>query len=84
MIRFERLKNMSIEEAAEFFAVDKYNNLPSTPCYICDYNEGMFCTNDGCTDEYKVWLYKEWLKEEFVDEPKNECVIDLSVENKGV
>lgn len=70
MTQFERIKNMTIEEMAEFFAVDKYPNFPSSPCYVCEYDEGLFCGNDNCTNEYKTQVYKEWLESKFVEEIK--------------
>lgn len=66
-------------EMAEFFAIQRYPNFPSSPCYICKYNEGPFCSNDEipCNDEFKTQLYQTWLESEFVEPKLNEILIDL-------
>ena len=68
MTQFERIKNMTIDEMAEFFAVDKYPNFPSSPCYVCEYDiGGGFCNKSTyCTDEDKIQIYKKWLESEMV------------------
>lgn len=64
MKRFEKIKLMSVEEMAYFFS-SEYPNLPHSPCYICQYDQGLFCTkSDECTDEYKAWIYQQWLEGE--------------------
>jgi hypothetical protein len=70
MTQFERIRNMTIEEMAEFFAVGNSVNFPSSACYVCEYDEGLFCGNDNCTNEYKTQVYKEWLESKFVEEIK--------------
>ena len=65
MTRFEKIKLMNIEEMAGFFSARKYPNLPHSPCYICQYDQGLSCIKSyECADEYKTWLYKQWLEEE--------------------
>lgn len=82
MTNFERIKNMTLEEMAEFFAINKYPNFPSSPCYICEYDSGLTCVKPSdCTNKDKIWLYKKWLLDEFTNQPKNECEIKLIVES---
>ena len=40
MTQFERIKGMTIEEMAEFFAADNSANFPSSACYICEHDGG--------------------------------------------
>ena len=62
---FEKIKLMSVEEMADFFANDKYSKFPYSPCYICQYEQVFFCSKpNGCTDEYKRQIYQQWLEEE--------------------
>lgn len=58
---FDRIKAMSVEKMAEYFALDKH---PSTPCYICGYDDGLFCTKEDCNSEYKIKVFKEFLESE--------------------
>ena len=81
MTQFERIKGMTIEEMAEFFAVNKYPNFPSSPCYVCEYDEGLFCGNANCSDEYKAQVYKEWLESKYVKDFKDACTINMYVED---
>ena len=56
MTHFEQIKNMSIGELAEYFA--DYTKFPSSPCYICEHDSGMFCVCPfKCDEEYWVMLY---------------------------
>lgn len=74
MTQFERIKNMTVEEMAEFFAVDKYPNFPSSPCYVCEYDEGIFCNKPtNCTDENKARVYQKWLESECIGNIKKYC-----------
>lgn len=60
MTHFEEIKNMSIDELAEF--ISDQTKLPYAPCYLCEYDRGFACICPfECTREYKVTLYKEWL-----------------------
>ena len=78
----DRIKIMTVEEMAEFFAVDKYPNFPSSPCYICEHDRGMFCNKpSNCTDEDKIQIYQKWLESDFIEEPKKECIIEMCVED---
>lgn len=80
MTYFERIKNITTtREMAEFFAIQKYPNFPTSPCYICKYNEGPFCGNTefGCNDEFKIQLYQSWLESKFIEQKPNEILIDL-------
>lgn len=82
MTRFERIKNMTIEEMAVYFSTGRYPNLPSSPCYICSYDEGLFCSKNGrCTDENKAQIYQRWLEDEYIEEPIKEYVIEVCVDN---
>jgi hypothetical protein len=64
---FSRIKNMTVGEMAEFFAIDKYPNFPSSPCYICEHDRGMFCNKpSNCTDEDKIRIYQKWLESKTV------------------
>ena len=58
---FDRIKSMSIEEMAEYFALDKH---PSTPCYVCEYDNGLFCSKEDCNPDYKIKVFKEFLESE--------------------
>lgn len=65
MKRFEKIKQMSVEEMSKFFSKHTYPNLPHSACYICKYAYCMGCSNPGdCTDEYMAEVYKMWLNEE--------------------
>jgi hypothetical protein len=65
MTQFENIKKMNIEEMAKFFSTDTYPDFPHSPCYVCEYDEGMCCAKpDSCTVEYKVEMYKKWLSQE--------------------
>jgi hypothetical protein len=80
MTYFERIKNITTtREMAEFFAIQKYPNFPTSPCYICKYNEGPLCGNTefGCNDEFKIQLYQSWLESKFIEQKPNEILIDL-------
>lgn len=61
MTRFDRIKAMSIEEMAEYFAMDKH---PNSPCYVCKHDEGLFCSKGDCSPEYKRKVFKEYLESE--------------------
>lgn len=58
---FDRIKAMSVEEMAEYFALDKH---PSTPCYVCEYDNGLFCSKEDCNPDYKIKVFKEFLESE--------------------
>lgn len=58
---FDRIKAMSVEEMAEYFALDKH---PSTPCYVCEYDNGLFCSKEDCNPDYKIKAFKEYLESE--------------------
>ena len=74
MTNFDRIKNMTLEEMSEFFAVDKYPNFPSSPCYVCEYDEGIYCNKPtNCTDENKSRVYQKWLESEYVGDIKKCC-----------
>jgi hypothetical protein len=63
MTRFEKLKQMSIDEVAEILGDPK--RFPHAPCYICEYDEGPACFSPvACTKEFKAKKYKEWLERE--------------------
>lgn len=65
MKRFEKIQKMNIDEMSKFFSTDSPPDFPHSACYICQYNEGLFCNNpDCCTNEYKTSLYKKWLNKE--------------------
>ena len=82
MTNFEKIKGMTIDEMAEFFAINKYPNFPNSPCYICEYNSRLSCIKPSdCTIEDKAWLYKGWLVTEFANQPKNKCEIEQIVES---
>lgn len=59
--QFDRIKAMSVEEMAEYFALDKH---PSTPCYVCEYDNGLFCSKEDCNPDYKIKVFKEYLERE--------------------
>lgn len=62
---FNHIKNMTIDEMAEYFGVDRRPHFPSSPCYVCEYEDGLMCVKpDECTDEYKKEVYKKWLEKE--------------------
>lgn len=85
MTQFERIKNMTIEEMAEFFAVDKYPNFPSSACYVCEYHGGWCCTNSAeCTPEYETQVYKKWLESEFVKRPKDGHTIEVCISDENI
>ena len=59
MTHFEQIKRMNIDELSEYFASQTFLH---SPCYICEYDEGMFCVCPfECTKKHCVILYKEWL-----------------------
>ena len=59
MTHFEDIKKMDIDELSEYFAGLTF---PNSPCYVCEYDNGMLCTCPfECTKEHCVMLYKEWL-----------------------
>ena len=66
MTRFEQIKLMDVEEMAKFFATNKHPDFPHSPCFVCQYDGGMFCSkeDDECTDEYKAFVYRMWLESE--------------------
>ena len=57
----DRIRAMSVEEMAEYFALDKH---PSTPCYVCEYDNGLFCSKEDCNPDYKIKVFKEFLESE--------------------
>lgn len=61
---YECIKSMTVEEMAEYFAINRKPYFPNTPCYICEYDAGFFCEKDGCNDEYKKEVFKKWLEKE--------------------
>lgn len=62
---YDRIRTMDIDEMATFFATDSHPNFPHSPCYICEYNDGLCCVSDvECTKEYKAEKYKQWLESE--------------------
>lgn len=68
MTNYDRIRNMSVEEMAEFFTGGKYPNFPIVACYICQYADGMLCANKKrCTKKYKESLYKRWLESEVTE-----------------
>jgi hypothetical protein len=80
MTQFERIRNMTTtRKMAEFFAMAKYPNFPTSPCYICKYCAGPLCENTEtpCNDEFKIQLYQTWLEGEFVEPKPNEILVDL-------
>lgn len=64
MTQFKRIKNMTIEEMAKFFAIDKYPNVPPSACFICEHDQGFYCRRGGCDDEHKIKMYQKWLESE--------------------
>lgn len=67
MTMFETIKQMSIEEMANFFANtdNPILNIPNSPCYLCEFDHGITCLNPlPCTSEYKARLYRDWLEKE--------------------
>lgn len=65
MTNYDRIRNMSIEEMAEFFASEKPSKFPSSACYICEYDYGMICLKKtNCTKKHKAKLYKKYLESE--------------------
>lgn len=73
MTNFDRITNMTIEEMAEFFAIDKQSNFPPSPCYLCEYDTGICCDRDGCDNDFKVQRYQKWLESEYVGNIKKCC-----------
>ena len=62
MTHFEEIKNMSIDELAEYFAGQTF---PSSPCYVCEHDRGMGCVcRFKCDEEYWAMLYRDWLNRE--------------------
>lgn len=63
---YERIKGMSLDELAALFADESSNGIPSKACYICPFDQGLWCGNaDGeCTKEERTMLYKAWLLKE--------------------
>ena len=62
---YDRILTMSVEEMARFFATGKSPDFPNSPCYVCEYDKGLFCDNDdGCTEEHRTNVYKKWLESE--------------------
>lgn len=64
---YDRIRKMSVEEMAMFFATNEHPGFPHSPCNVCEYDDGLCCTNEnGCTNEYKAKKYQEWLESEVV------------------
>lgn len=66
MTRFEKIQKMSVDEMAKFFVTNSSPDLPHSACYICKYDNGMWCEapdDFNCTYEYKTELYKKWLNQ---------------------
>ena len=57
MTNYDFIKSLTIEDMAEYFGVDRRPHFPSSPCYVCEYDDGLFCGNDRCNDEYKKEVY---------------------------
>ena len=66
---YDRIKNMSVREMSEFFATNKFPDFPSSPCDICEYDEGgMYCLKTiPCTHADKVANYGKWLESEVTE-----------------
>lgn len=63
--QFERIKAMSIDEMAEFFARRKKPDFPPSPCYVCEFDRAAVCINmNNCDEAHKAKVYKEWLESE--------------------
>lgn len=63
MTHFDEIKKMNADELAKFLANEK--RFPSSPCYVCQYDEGFNCISPvACTEEYRASVYKEWLEKE--------------------
>lgn len=59
MTNFDKIKEMSIDELAKYFS----NGFPTSPCYLCQHDEGFICVSPiRCTSEYRIRVYKEWLE----------------------
>lgn len=54
MTKYEKIKNMTVEEMAKFLEelTDRCNASRCIDCPLC---EGLFC----CTDEIRYWLESE-------------------------
>jgi hypothetical protein len=64
MNRFEKLKNMTIDELAEWFSIQNNVCEKETPCSKCDNQEWCNCVEPK---EYKKWLEKEVKDDEKTD-----------------
>lgn len=66
MTNFDYIKSLTIDEMAKHFAMHKEPHFPSSPCYVCEYNNPWFCEKDGeCNDEHRKKVYKQWLEQEY-------------------
>ena len=66
MTNYDYIKSLSIEDMAEHFAMHREPHFPSSPCYVCEYNNPWFCEKiDECNDEYRKAVYKQWLGQEY-------------------
>ena len=70
MTNYDFIKSLNVEDMAEYFGVDRRPHFPSSPCYVCEYDDGLFCGNDRCNDEYKKEVYKRWLNQEYKGDEK--------------
>ena len=69
MTNFDYIKSLTIEEMAEYFGVDRRPHFPSSPCYVCEHDQGYFCDSpDICNKEYKKEVFKQWLAREYEGE----------------
>ena len=57
---FKLIKGYSLNELAAYFALKH----PSSPCYLCEYDAGLFCTKETCSSKHKIDLYKKFLEQE--------------------
>lgn len=66
MTNFDYIKSLNIEDMAEHFAMHREPHFPSSPCYVCEYNNPWFCEKiDECNDEYRKAVYEQWLGQEY-------------------
>lgn len=61
---FKLIKGYSLDELAAHYVLKH----PSSPCYICDYDAGLVCTKETCTQGYKIALYKKFLEKEVIND----------------
>ena len=56
MNNFEKIKQMSVDEMAEFFAEDFREKYI---CYECEFHKKDNCTKQECTNHFKNYLLQE-------------------------